>query len=219
MCRTAYAFVCAGLQLGTCSRFDPNHSSFGFDHINRNAPVLIRTPKLTRFEPAQYWGGGPPGNSVVLNPLFRLFFCFLFEWMISESISVVYATRAHVLLLTAPFVARVLGASPQLHVNAAVRMCAYVRMCACAYARVCAHVHMCACAYDCVCACMHARMTVCTCVYIRVRAHTQPHLLAASSQSHVHTCEPATITKKTANLTAGFEPGTYAGYHKKRKYP
>ena len=42
----------------------------GFDHINRNAPVLIRTPKLTRFEPAQYWGGGPPGNSVVLNPSF-----------------------------------------------------------------------------------------------------------------------------------------------------
>jgi hypothetical protein len=48
---------------------------FGFDHINRNPPVLIRTPKLTRFEPAQYWGGGPPGNSVVLNPAF--FFCFL----------------------------------------------------------------------------------------------------------------------------------------------
>ena len=44
--------------------------AFGFDHINRNAPVLIRTPKLTRFEPAQYWGGGPPGNSVVLNPIF-----------------------------------------------------------------------------------------------------------------------------------------------------
>ena len=44
--------------------------NFGFDHINRNAPVLIRTPKLTRFEPAQYWGGGPPGNSVVLNPFF-----------------------------------------------------------------------------------------------------------------------------------------------------
>jgi hypothetical protein len=43
---------------------------YGFDHINRNAPVLIRTPKLTRFEPAQYWGGGPPGNSVVLNPFF-----------------------------------------------------------------------------------------------------------------------------------------------------
>ena len=42
----------------------------GFDHINRNAPVLIRTPKLTRFEPAKYWGGGPPGNSVVLNPMF-----------------------------------------------------------------------------------------------------------------------------------------------------
>ena len=52
----------------------------GFDHINRNAPVLIRTPKLTRFEPAQYWGGGPPGNSVVLNPnfwelnLFKIYF-------------------------------------------------------------------------------------------------------------------------------------------------
>ena len=41
---------------------------FGFDHINRNAPVLIRTQKLTRFEPPQYWGGGPPGKSVVLNP-------------------------------------------------------------------------------------------------------------------------------------------------------
>ena len=24
----------------------------GFDHINRNAPVLVRSPKLTRFEPA-----------------------------------------------------------------------------------------------------------------------------------------------------------------------
>ena len=47
---------------------------FGFDHINRNPPVLIRTPKLTRFEPAQYWGGGPPGNSVVLNP--KYFFSF-----------------------------------------------------------------------------------------------------------------------------------------------
>ena len=58
------------LLCGTCSGGFP--SPFGFDHINRNAPVLIRTPKLTRFEPAQYWGGGPPGNSVVLNP-----FCFL----------------------------------------------------------------------------------------------------------------------------------------------
>ena len=44
--------------------FKPN----GFDHINRNAPVLVRSPKLTRFELAQYWGGRPPGNSVVLNP-------------------------------------------------------------------------------------------------------------------------------------------------------
>ena len=55
-----------------------NSVLFGFDHINRNAPVLIRTPKLTRFEPAQYWGGGPPGNSVVLNPFFLLFFFFFF---------------------------------------------------------------------------------------------------------------------------------------------
>ena len=50
----------------------------GFDHINRNPPVLIRTPKLTRFEPAQYWGGGPPGNSVVLNPFFFLLKPFFF---------------------------------------------------------------------------------------------------------------------------------------------
>ena len=37
----------------------------GYDHINRkksNAPVLVRSRKLTRFEPAQYWGGGPPGT-------------------------------------------------------------------------------------------------------------------------------------------------------------
>ena len=53
----------------------------GFDHINRNPPVLIRTPKLTRFEPAQYWGGGPPGNSVVLNPiLFAFAPCNNFSW-------------------------------------------------------------------------------------------------------------------------------------------
>ena len=45
-------------------------SGIGFDHISRNAPVLIRTPKLKRLEPAQYWGGGPPGNSVVLNPFY-----------------------------------------------------------------------------------------------------------------------------------------------------
>ena len=34
----------------------------------RNATVLVRSPKLTRFELAQYWGGRPPGNSVVLKP-------------------------------------------------------------------------------------------------------------------------------------------------------
>ena len=60
-----------GIVVGFCSRV-------GFDHINRNAPVLIRTPKLTRFEPAQYWGGGPPGNSVVLNPFFFFFSSFVF---------------------------------------------------------------------------------------------------------------------------------------------
>ena len=56
----------------------------GFDHINRNPPVLIRTPKLTRFEPAQYWGGGPPGNSVVLNPLFFLSFARVVFWLERE---------------------------------------------------------------------------------------------------------------------------------------
>ena len=53
-----------------------NFQKIGFDHINRNAPVLVRSPKLTRFEPAQYWGGRPPGNSVVLNP----FYLFTFFW-------------------------------------------------------------------------------------------------------------------------------------------
>ena len=42
----------------------------GYDHITFNAPDPIRTPKLKDVEPAQYWGGGPPGNSVVLYPLF-----------------------------------------------------------------------------------------------------------------------------------------------------
>ena len=44
----------------------------GYDHITYNAPDPIRTPKLTCVEPAQYWGGGPPGNSVVLYPLLCL---------------------------------------------------------------------------------------------------------------------------------------------------
>jgi hypothetical protein len=43
----------------------------GYDHINRNAPVLVRSRNLTRFEPAQYWGG-PPGNGVELCPFFCL---------------------------------------------------------------------------------------------------------------------------------------------------
>jgi hypothetical protein len=57
--------------------------SDGFNHLNRTAPVLIRTPKLTRFERAQFWGGGPEiggppnqklgttRNSVVLNTKVR----------------------------------------------------------------------------------------------------------------------------------------------------
>ena len=51
-------------------------NTFGYDHINCNPPVLIRTPKLTQFEPAQYWGGGPPGNSAVLYPSIFFFFGF-----------------------------------------------------------------------------------------------------------------------------------------------
>ena len=67
-------------------------TNYGFDHINRNAPVLIRTPKLTRFEPAQYWGGGPPGNSVVLNP-FLPFFWNMVLWFSWESDSTPVETR------------------------------------------------------------------------------------------------------------------------------
>ena len=52
----------AGKAYSICNR--PTHITVGYDHINCNPPVLIRTPKLTQFEPAQYWGGGPPGNTV-----------------------------------------------------------------------------------------------------------------------------------------------------------
>ena len=52
----------------------------GYDHITYNAPDPIRTPKLTCVEPAQYWGGGPPGNSVVLYPFFFfVFFVFIYN--------------------------------------------------------------------------------------------------------------------------------------------
>ena len=47
-------------------------NAYGYDHITFNAPDPIRTPKLKDVEPAQYWGGGPPGNSVVLYPLLFL---------------------------------------------------------------------------------------------------------------------------------------------------
>ena len=56
------------------SRRQHHLDNLGYDHINCNPPVLIRTPKLTQFEPAQYWGGGPPGNSAVLYPSFLAFF-------------------------------------------------------------------------------------------------------------------------------------------------
>jgi hypothetical protein len=61
--------MCCGVARAWC-RFKARKAAHlsGFDHISCNAPVLIRTPKLKRLEPAQYWGGGPPGNSVVLNP-------------------------------------------------------------------------------------------------------------------------------------------------------
>jgi hypothetical protein len=69
--------------------------SVGFDHINRNAPVLIRTPKLTRFEPAQYWGGGPPGNSVVLNPLFFFLPFLLPYWLHPSCLVCIYIYYLH----------------------------------------------------------------------------------------------------------------------------
>ena len=71
------------LARSTCTWKRVHEVDVGFDHINRNTPVLIRTPKLTRFEPAQYWGGGPPGNSVVLNPSF--FFSLAFSTSPAES--------------------------------------------------------------------------------------------------------------------------------------
>ena len=40
----------ANSNLGT--KLLDTHEWLGFDHINRNAPLLIRTAKLTRFEPA-----------------------------------------------------------------------------------------------------------------------------------------------------------------------
>ena len=35
--------------------------------------IGAHTRSRKRFEPAQYWGGGPPGNSVVLNPILFFF--------------------------------------------------------------------------------------------------------------------------------------------------
>ncbi len=46
--------------------------SLGHDHTSHKAPDPIRTPKLNWLGPAQYWGGGPPGNSVVLCPFLLL---------------------------------------------------------------------------------------------------------------------------------------------------
>ena len=75
-----FAFFLFGsfARMSNATKWDLTLVIFGYDHINCNPPVLIRTPKLTQFEPAQYWGGGPPGNSAVLYPIF-LFFFFLAE--------------------------------------------------------------------------------------------------------------------------------------------
>ena len=147
--------------MSTCSYFDLNHSSFGFDHINRNAPVLIRTPKLTRFEPAQYWGGGPPGNSVVLNPPFCLFLAFglnLFESIFAGVALVLLeggcgctwrmCTIAYPSVTSAVYV-RLRSCTQMQHPYLWVRMssvyvCVYVRMSVCVY--------------------IYACMTLCTCV-------------------------------------------------------
>ncbi len=34
-----------------------------FAHIGLNAPVLVRSPKLSRAKSGQYLGGRPPGNT------------------------------------------------------------------------------------------------------------------------------------------------------------
>ena len=52
--------------------------------INRNAHVLARSRKLTRFEPAQYWGGGPPGNRVALLSHTCALFCFVLLCLLFE---------------------------------------------------------------------------------------------------------------------------------------
>ena len=47
--------------------------SIRFDQINRNTTVFVRSQKLTCFDLAQYYGGKPTGNSVVLNPFYFLY--------------------------------------------------------------------------------------------------------------------------------------------------
>ena len=48
---TACVMYACGV-MGAGTYYGDKHDCIGFDHINRNTPVLIRTPKLTRFEPA-----------------------------------------------------------------------------------------------------------------------------------------------------------------------
>ena len=67
----------------TCDTFCSGAHDFGFDHINRNAPVLIRTPKLTRFEPAQYCGGGHTREQCGVESIFTLDFSFHFDAIFS----------------------------------------------------------------------------------------------------------------------------------------
>ena len=49
----------------------PNSISLADGHTASNAPDLFRPPKLSGAGPGQYWGGGPPGNTLGCCRLFR----------------------------------------------------------------------------------------------------------------------------------------------------
>jgi len=65
-----YSTACYFWALTALLNSDTTISTVKKKKKKNNAPVLVRSRKLKRFEPAQYWGGGPPGNSVVLYPYF-----------------------------------------------------------------------------------------------------------------------------------------------------
>ena len=48
-----------------------------YGHTTLNAPVLVRSPKLSSVGPAQYLDGWPPGNSRCCRLRFLFFFFFL----------------------------------------------------------------------------------------------------------------------------------------------